>query len=554
MFGNVNKRLKFLKEWLHQLEVQNRLHETALEIYEVRKELNEMLTREEVMWKQRSRALWIKSGDRNTKFFHAIASQRRRTNKIEGIEDEGAWVDSQEDIERVILNYFTNIYSSNHPTSFEASLGAVRQRVTPEMNEALLGVFRAEEVKISLNQMHPTKAPGSDGMSPIFFQKYWDVVGPSVVNETFICLIPKVNCPQKISEFRPISLCNVVYKLVSKVLANRLKKILPMVISESQSAFVPDRQITDNVLVAFETMHSIDQRRKGKNELMTIKLNISKAYDRVEWAFLEVMMRKLGFGERWIGLMLMCVKTVSYLVLINGEPKGKITPTRGLRQGDPLSPYLFLLCVEGLTAMLKREESEGLISGVSVCRGAPRISHLLFADDCIIFGKASVDEGYRVLKVLADYEEELGQKLNKEKASLFFSRNTSREIQEEIKEIFRAQIIHKHERYLGLPTLVGKGKIKAFSCIKDQVGRKIAGWKGKLLSNASHEILIKAVAQATTTYTMSCFMLLNALCHDLNSMVSQFWWGRKIKSEKWHGLCGTICVDLKRRGEWGSRT
>ena len=161
--------------------------------------------------------------------------------------------------------------------------------------------------------MHPTKASGPDGMSLIFFQKYWDIVGPSVVNsvlqtlrtevmhdglnETFICLIPKVNCPQKITEFRLISLCNVVYKIVSTVLVNRLKKILPEVISESQSAFVPDRQITDNVLVVFETMHYLDQRRKGKEGLIAIKLNMSKAYDKVEWDFLEVMMRSLGFSE-----------------------------------------------------------------------------------------------------------------------------------------------------------------------------------------------------------------------------------------------------------------
>ena len=260
-------------------------------------------------------------------------------------------------------------------------------------------------------------------------------------------------------------------------------------------------------------------------------------------------MRKLGFSERWIGLMLMCVTAVSYSVHINGEPKGKIIPTRGLHQGDPISPYLFLSCVEGLTAMLIKEESEGLISGVSVCRGASRISHLLFTDDCIIFGGASVDERNRVLKELADYEKESGKKLNKEKTSLFFSRNTSKEIQWEIKEIFGAQIIHKHERYLGLPTLVGKGKKKAFSHIKDQVGRKIIGWKGKLLSNASREIPIKAVAQVTTTYTMSCFKLPDSLCHDLNSMVSQFWWGKKIRSERWHGLHGKICADPNRKGE-----
>lgn len=137
-------------------------------------------------------------------------------------------------------------------------------------------------------------------------------------------------------------------------------------------------------------------------------------------------MRKLGFSERWIGLMMICVKRVYYSVLINGEPKGKIIPTRGLRQGDPISPYLFLLCAEGLIATLRKEESEGMISGVSVCKGALQISHLLFADDYIIFGKASIDEGNKVRKVLTNYEKESDQKLNKEKTSLFFSRIPTR--------------------------------------------------------------------------------------------------------------------------------
>ena len=149
-------------------------------------------------------------------------------------------------------------------------------------------------------------------------------------------------------------------------------------------------------------------------------------------------MRKLGFQEEWIRLIMMCVTTVSYSVLINGEPKGKITPTRDLHQGDPISTYLFLLCAEGLTAMFRRDEREGLINGIFVCRGAPKISHLLFTNDCIIFGEASVREGSRVLKVLDDYERESGQKLNREKTSLFFSKNTSRETQQEIKDSFRA--------------------------------------------------------------------------------------------------------------------
>ena len=166
---------------------------------------------------------------------------------------------------------------------------------------------------------------------------------PQGLNETYICLIPKVKCPLKITEFGPISLCNIIYKIISMVLANRLKKILPEVINEEQSVFVLGRQITDNVLIAFETMHHINQKRVRKEGLMAIKLDMSKVYDRVEWAYLESIMRKLGFQERWVSLSMMCVKTVSFSVLINGELKGKIIPTRGLQQGDPILPYLCAL-------------------------------------------------------------------------------------------------------------------------------------------------------------------------------------------------------------------
>ena len=198
--------------------------------------------------------------------------------------------------------------------------------------------------------------------------------------------------------------------------------------------------------------------------------------------------------------------------------------------------------MEGLTSMLKKEESYGHIKGVAVCRGAPRISHLLFADDNIVFCRASLKEASRVMKLLEDYEGDSGQRLNKEKTSLFFSKNTSREVQDQVKSLFGAQIIRHHERYLGLPPLVRKGKRKAFNRIKDMVGRKIAGWKGKLLSNVGREILIKVVAQATPTYTMSCFKLPVTLCKELNSMVSKFWWGQKDKERKmawisWEKLC-----------------
>ena len=195
------------------------------------------------------------------------------------------------------MEYFEKIYSTEHPSEYEVQVENVERCITPEMNKYLLEAFGVEEVRYAINQMHPTKSPGPNGMSLLLYQKYWEVVSPyvtkcvlqilnsgslpCVLNETYICLIPKVQCPQKITEFRPINLCNVIYKIVSKVLANRLKRILPKVIGEAQSAFVPGRQITDNVFVAFETMHSIKSKRKGKTRLMAIKLDMSKAYDRV---------------------------------------------------------------------------------------------------------------------------------------------------------------------------------------------------------------------------------------------------------------------------------
>jgi hypothetical protein len=196
-----------------------------------------------------------------------------------------------------------------------------------------------------------------------------------------------VNSPSRVTEFRPISLCNVLYKIISKVLANRLKQVLPHIISLEQSAFIPGRLITDNILVAFETLHTMDTRLKGKEGFMAMKLDMSKAYDRLEWDFVEGVLRKIGFANRWISLLMSCIRTVTYLILINGQPHGLITPTRGLRQGDPLSPYLFILCAEVLSSLLQHSSKEGLISGVSLSRGGTRIHHLFFADDSLLFSQ-----------------------------------------------------------------------------------------------------------------------------------------------------------------------
>ena len=229
------------------------------------------------MWHQRSRHLWITNGDWNTSFFHQKASNRKEKNSILGITNEnGVWQEDDLVVERVILDYFTSIFHTNGPTDTTAVVEAIQPVVIDPMNEYIYQPFQADEIHRALKQMHPKKSPGPDGMPPLFYQHFWSLSGecvtnailaflnsgviPPKFNETHIVLIPKVKNPTKVTQYRPISLSNVISRLASKVLANRLKSLLPDIIREIQSAFISSHLITNNVLVACETIHYLNNK------------------------------------------------------------------------------------------------------------------------------------------------------------------------------------------------------------------------------------------------------------------------------------------------------
>ena len=279
--------------------------------------------------------------------------------------------------------YFKNIFTSTNPSDFDQILNGIHINRGgggwEESNGGLGRDFHASEVQQALKQMASLTAPGPDGMSPIFYKTFWHIAGddvttvvlntlnfgvvPEAINTTFISLIPKIKNPRKASDFRPISLCNVIYKLIVEVVANRLKKFLMNTVPDSQSAFLSGQLITDNILVAFETLHYLKQRTKGKEGYMALKLDMSKAYDRVEWSFLEKLMAHVGLDRKMVCIIMSYLQTISYYVLLNGQLVGNIKPSRGLRQGDPLSPYLFLLCAMGLQSLIQQAEVDGSIMG-----------------------------------------------------------------------------------------------------------------------------------------------------------------------------------------------
>ncbi|KAL4297993.1 hypothetical protein GQ457_12G013480 [Hibiscus cannabinus] len=377
------------------------------------------------------------------------------------------------------------------------------------------------------------------------------------VNQTVIVLISKIDSPTLMKHFRPISLCTVVYKTCSKVLVNRMKPLMSCCIAENQSAFVPGRLISDNVIVANELFHYLNGSKNGPNKGAAIKLDMEKAYDRVEWHFLSDVMKKMGFADGWIKSIMMCVTTVSFCLKINGEISDFFRPSRGLRQGDPLSPYLFLFCTQGLSAMLLKDQREGRIRGVRASQKGPRINHLMYADDCLLFIKNSEKEARRLKEVLTVYEASSGQKINVEKSSIYFSNGTSEQSKTALKSILNMNEDAVLGQYLGLPLIVGKSKMEAFKFLIENVDKRSGNWSKNLLSFGGREIFIKSVAQGIPAYAMCFFMLPDCILEPIVSTTRNFWWSGRHNERgwshvAWHNLCkpkvagGLGFRDLKR--------
>lgn len=562
-FGHVTKQMEGLRGELESLEKAGPIANRDA-ILDTKCKLDEMLYREEMMWLQRSRITWLKEGDRNTKYFHQKARWRALKNHIKRLKKEdGTWSTDQTEMRGMAVKYFSELFLRDEHVTPQEIVNLFEPVVSGEMNEGLCKPYSAEEISNALFQIGPIKAPGPDGYPARFFQRNWsvfrdDVVGavqeffrtgvmPEGVNHTCIVLIPKVTQAETLKDFRPISLCNVLYKVVSKCIVNRLRPLLQDIISPSQSAFIPGRLITDNAIIAFECLHAINSNADERSKFCAYKLDLSKAYDRVDWGFLSMVLLKLGFQREWVDRVMTCVTSVSYTVRFNGVVSTPFTPSQGLRQGDPLSPYLFLFVADGLSALINRKVMDGALQELHVCRAAPGISHLLFADDTLLFFKASQPQAQVVKEVLDAYAKGTGQLINPSKCSIMFNAREQLMEYEQVKAVLEVQREVFEAKYLGLPTPRGRVKGVHFQDLRERLCKRLKDYSERYMSAAAKEVLIKSVAQAMPTYIMSVFKLPLGLCDDLTSTIRSFWWGtedgkRKTTWVAWEELTLKKCM------------
>ena len=402
--------------------------------------------------------------------------------------------------------------------------------------------------------MKPFKAPGIDGLHAGFFQRFWLLVGdlvkrevkeifatqkfPTYLNQTLIALIPKQIGSELVSHYRPISLCTTIYKIVTKILVHRLKPLLPSLISPMQSAFLAGRRGSDNVIIAQELIHTL-KNRKGREGFMVVKIDLEKAYDRLEWSFIKMVLDHFGFPPNIVNLIMSCVTSTSTAILFNGNKLDSFQPSRGIRQGDPISPYLFLLCMEFLGAHISALCEEKRWDKIKASRNGSSFSHIFYADDLMLFAKANSKNCDAILEVLDNFCNLAGQRINVNKSRILFSPNVSGRKKNSICRKLGMVATQNLGRYLGFPLLHQGRNGDAFNFVIERVQNKLASWQSKLLSKAGKLVLIKSAPTPIADYYMRCHALPIKVCNAIDKLVRDFLWGstnekRKLHLVNWH--------------------
>ena len=516
-------------------EARNRLSDAQAALHEVRQQKFQY---------QESAILskWARVGDRCTKEFFEHHAGRRKPISITQMMDGDRLLTTQSELETHILTFYEALYSRDeqvetNTAAREDCFSFLIPTVTDEHNNELLQPLTMEEVTEAMKQLPAGKAPGVDSIPAEFYQELWEDLGIDIfnfvsesisqsyiteeLNISKIALLPKTEDRSKIQNFRPISLLNTLYKVVAKVYANRMKPLLHHWILPSQTGFVPNRCILDNIFLAFE---AIEWTLENKQDLSMLLLDFEKAYDRVNWTFLRQAMEKMGFHNTWIQQVMSLNESASAAVIVNGEQSKTFKLQRSVRQGCPLAPYLFLLTVDVLGQMLQHQACG--VKGLRLPDNST-ITNQMFADDTMLFLDGTRENLDRALNVITRFGAASGAKLNLHKSIGLWLAHTERPWQWGEEAGLKWLISGEITRYLGYPFGLNIAQKDKDCKMLNQIRKHLLRWSGSKLSLAGRIMVSNQVVLSSIWYLASCTDLSGQSLKLARAMVRNYIWSGK---------------------------
>ncbi|KAJ0757712.1 putative RNA-directed DNA polymerase [Helianthus annuus] len=503
--------------------------------------------------KQKSRSKWAIEGDENSAFFHQIINSNISTNRLNGLMIDGTWITNPLSIKESLYEFFAVQFTEPMPIRPKLVCPNLNT-ISDEEATMLERPFTVEEIKAAVWDCDGDRAPGPDGFNFKFIKRCWAVLREDLVNlfnnfyasgslnpcctSSFIALIPKIKDPVSPTNFRPISLIGIINKVISKVLVNRLKGVVGGLVSEHQSAFLAGRNIMDGPLVLNEVFSWL---KRSKRNGMYFKVDINKAYDSVNWEFLNSILTQMNFPSSWREWVMATLYSAKASVLVNGSPTREFVCSRGLRQGDPLSPFLFVIVMEALTGIMKEAESVGLFHGVRVTSDGPSLTHLIYADDVMFIGEWSVSNVNNLRRILRCFYLASGLKVNLEKCWLYGVGVDEVEVQSMALRL-RCKQGKFPFKHLGLVVGANMNLVRHWSPVIDTFRSRLSLWKAKTLSYGGRITLIKSVLNALPTYYLSLFKAPVKVIEELDKIRRVFFWGGSEEKAKMNWVAWDLTI------------
>jgi len=521
--------------------------------------LENALNLEETFWKEKAKVKWHIEGDRNTAYFHRLAKIKQASSLITNMRNGDVMLNEPEEVSAHIVNHFTDLFTQNSNTINNGMVEEVIPNlITDRINRILTILPNHDEIHSAVFSLNQDSAPSPDGFGAVFFQKYSEIIKHDVIkavlqffnsgwllpnfNSNTLVLIPKTNNADSVDQYRPIAVANFKFKIISKILADRLASIMPAITSVQQRGFIRGRNIKDCICLTSEAINVLNKKSFGGN--MALKVDIEKAFDTLDWNFLLRVLKAFGFNDIFCNWIQSILASAKISISINGKLHGFFSCSRGVRQGDPLSPLLFCLAEEVISRSTTKLVREGKLKLILGSRNNPVPSHILYADDIMLFCKASNSNIQALTNLFQKYAQISGQFVNPQKSFIYAgSINHHRLLNIATSTGFNIGSLPF--TYLGVPIFRGKPKTIHLQPYVDKVKTKLSSWKASLLSIAGRVQLVKSVAQSILLHCVSIYSWPVKLIKDVERWMRNFIWSgdvnqRKLVTVPWKKVCSPL--------------